>query len=206
MVERERLTINRDENGFATAEIVVQRSKFLAEAHRVTSEQQARDVIAAIRARDFDARHHCSAFVIAGEQPIARSNDDGEPAGTAGRPILDQIDGRGLSDVVVVVTRWFGGVLLGTGGLTRAYGDAAAAALDVAGVRRRELWHRSAVTVELAKSGQLDYRLRQFGEVVDVIHTPKEARFEVAHRDRLPEHIEGVSVPVEELEPVWRDA
>ena len=108
---------------------MVLRSRFLAHVARAETEAAARAVIAEARAAHHDARHHCSAFVLGADAMLRRSNDDGEPSGTAGRPMLDVLGGRGLSDVVVVVTRWFGGTLLGTGGLTRAYGDATAAAL-----------------------------------------------------------------------------
>lgn len=131
--------------GFAAeAEIEVKRSRFLAHVARVDDEQAARAVVAAARRDHPDARHHCSAFIveIPGAQPVERSSDDGEPAGTAGTPILETLRGAGLTQVVAVVTRWFGGTLLGTGGLARAYADAVAATLaDTPRVRpvRREL-------------------------------------------------------------------
>lgn len=113
----------------------VRRSRFVATLARVDSEEAARAVIAEVRHRYPDARHHCTAFVVeaSGRQPVERSNDDGEPSGTAGRPMLAVLTGRGLTQVVAVVTRWFGGVKLGTGGLTRAYAGAVEEAL--AGVR-----------------------------------------------------------------------
>lgn len=161
-------TIDRDLGGVAEAEIVVQRSRFLAQACRVESESAARAFIAEIRARHHDARHHCTAFVLGADGALRRSNDDGEPSGTAGRPILDAIVGRDLSDVVVVVTRWFGGTLLGTGGLTRAYADATVAVLAEAGVRERELWHQVHTKADHAEAGELEHRLRQLGTMVDV--------------------------------------
>lgn len=176
------LTINRDLGGRAEAEIVVQRSRFLATTCRVEDEPHARDVIESVRARHHDARHHCTAFVLGADSMLRRSNDDGEPSGTGGRPILDAITGRSLSDVVVVVTRWFGGTLLGTGGLTRAYGDAAAAALDAAGVRRRELWHRVIVDASHADAGALENRLRHLGKVIDVSYASA-VTFTLAVRD-----------------------
>jgi uncharacterized YigZ family protein len=149
----------------AEAALVVKRSRVLALAARVDDEAAARAVIAAERARYPDARHHCTAFIVeAGAgPPTERSSDDGEPAGTAGMPMLAQLRGAGLVDVVAVVTRYFGGVKLGTGGLTRAYGDAVAAALaDVPRVTRLTLpvWaveagHAAAgrVTDELVRRG-----------------------------------------------------
>src|SRR5699024_706460 len=85
-----------------------------------------------------DARHHCTAMVIGPEGRLQRTNDDGEPPGTAGSPMLEVLCGEGLSDVVAVVTRWFGGTLLGTGGLVRAYSDAVRAAVGAARLVQRE--------------------------------------------------------------------
>lgn len=130
-----------------TAELVVKRSRFLATVAPVETESRAREVVAAARADHPKARHHCSAFVLGSGPAIQRSSDDGEPSGTAGIPILDVLTGRGLTDVVAVVTRYFGGTLLGAGGLARAYGGAVSAALDGAPLATRELL--VPVTVEL---------------------------------------------------------
>ncbi len=115
-------------------EIEVRRSRFRTRLARVDSEDEARSVIADVRSAYPDARHHCSAFIVEvpDARPIERSSDDGEPSGTAGMPMLGVLRGAEASQVVAVVTRWFGGVLLGTGGLVRAYSDAVAAALDTA--------------------------------------------------------------------------
>lgn len=115
----------------AVADLEVRRSRFIATVARVDDEATARAVIADARRTWPDARHHCSAFIVEvpGAQPVERSSDDGEPSGTAGRPMLDVLRGADLSQVVAVVTRYFGGVKLGTGGLVRAYSDAVALAL-----------------------------------------------------------------------------
>ena len=126
----------------ATAEIEVKRSRFLGHVVPVTTEDEARAVVEAARKEHWDARHHCSAFVLGPDGALQRSSDDGEPSGTAGAPMLEVLRGRGLTDVVAVVTRWFGGTLLGAGGLVRAYSDATRAALDAAGTRRRVLMSR----------------------------------------------------------------
>lgn len=110
------------------AELEISRSRFLTRIERVETEAAARAVIAAAREAHPKARHHCSAFVLGPDQRTQRSNDDGEPSGTAGAPMLDALTSAGLSDVVAVVTRYFGGVLLGAGGLTRAYRAAVAEA------------------------------------------------------------------------------
>lgn len=111
-------------SGPAEAEVGAKRSRFLAHLAPAADEEAARAVIEAARRAHHDARHHCSAFVLGPDRRTERSNDDGEPAGTAGSPMLDVLRGSGLTDVVAVVTRWFGGTLLGTGGLIRAYSDA----------------------------------------------------------------------------------
>lgn len=152
-------TLARD----AAAEVEIKRSRFLATATRVESEAAAREVVAQARRDHWDARHHCSAFVLGPRAEVQRSSDDGEPAGTAGAPILEVILGHQLSDVVVVVTRWFGGVLLGTGGLVRAYSESAAAALIEAGVRRRALVAEYAVELEHGRAGRVESDLRARG-------------------------------------------
>jgi putative IMPACT (imprinted ancient) family translation regulator len=119
------------------------------------------------------ARHHCSAWIVGADRGLQRSSDDGEPSGTAGAPMLAVLHGRApgpageaLSDVAAVVVRWFGGVLLGAGGLVRAYSDAVSAALDEAPlvVRERVLLRR--VGVEHAAAGRLEHELRRTDAVV----------------------------------------
>lgn len=149
--------------GDGEAEIEVKRSRFLCHVARVEAEVDARAVVEAARKRHWDARHHCSAFILGPGADIERSSDDGEPAGTAGAPMLEVLRGRGVSDVVVVVTRWFGGVKLGAGGLVRAYGDAVRAGLDEVGVLRRELVQEYAVTVGHADAARLESELRGRG-------------------------------------------
>ncbi len=106
----------------SVAEVEVKRSRFSCRLERVSDEAAARAVVEEERRVHWDARHHCSAFVLGPSGEVQRSSDDGEPAGTAGAPMLEVLVGAGLSDVVAVVTRWFGGVLLGAGGLVRARG------------------------------------------------------------------------------------
>ena len=130
--------------GDAEAETEVRRSRFVCTAVRVETEDAARAVVERARRAHPDAGHHCSAFVLGPPpSPLERSSDDGEPSGTAGAPMLEVVRGRGVSDVAVVVSRWFGGTLLGTGGLARAYADAVRAGLDAAGTRARLLLRRA---------------------------------------------------------------
>ncbi|WP_299052554.1 YigZ family protein [uncultured Nocardioides sp.] len=150
----------------ATAETEVTRSRFLATVERVDDEDAARDVVARLRRTHPDAGHHCSAWVLGPDGSLERSHDDGEPAGTAGAPILEVVRGSGLCDVVVVVTRWFGGTLLGAGGLVRAYGDAARAGLDAAGSRRRLLLSELTLDLDHADAGRVESALRDAGVAV----------------------------------------
>lgn len=153
------LTIARD----GEAVIEVKRSRFLCTLVRVEEEAPARAVVDRLRREHWDARHHCSAFVLGPDGAVQRSSDDGEPAGTAGAPMLEVLRGRGVSDVVAVVTRWFGGVLLGAGGLVRAYGDAVRAGLDEVGTLTRELVDEYELTVDHADAGSLENELRGRG-------------------------------------------
>jgi uncharacterized YigZ family protein len=152
--------------GSASGEIVVSRSRFLCVVERVEDEISARGVVEEARRNHWDARHHCSAFVIGPDRALERATDDGEPPGTGGAPMLEVLRGRGLSDVVAVVTRWFGGTLLGTGGLSRAYADAVRAALDVATFVQRVEQELCEVTVDLAAAGRLEHELRSRGTKV----------------------------------------
>lgn len=137
--------------GRASAELREQGSRFRAECMPVESEPEARARVAEIAARFHDATHHCSGLRLGhGDQALRRAQDAGEPAGTAGGPILQAIEGRDLTDTLVVVTRWFGGVNLGTAGLVRCYGAAAAAALDAVGASER--FREAAVVLRVAHS------------------------------------------------------
>lgn len=148
------------------AEIEAERSRFLCDLVPVASEDEARAVVERARKEHWDARHHCSAFVLGPAADIRRSNDDGEPSGTAGTPMLDVLTGADLTDVVAVVTRWFGGTLLGTGGLVKAYSDAVRAALDEARVVHYERQVRLTCQVTLADVGRVENALRAAGFVV----------------------------------------
>ncbi len=142
-------------------EIVEKKSRFIATVRKVESEQEAAAFIEEIRKRYWDARHNCSAFVIGGRGELTRCSDDGEPAGTAGRPMLETLLGESLRDVAVVVTRYFGGTLLGTGGLVRAYTQAVKAGLDncITGVMRRGM--EICLRTDYNDVGKVLYILRQ---------------------------------------------
>jgi len=116
----------------ATAEIVEKKSRFIADAAPVADEEEALAFIAGVKKKYWDCKHNCTAFIVGERGELNRCSDDGEPAGTAGRPILELIQSYNLTNICVVVSRYFGGTLLGTGGLVRAYSGAARAAIEAA--------------------------------------------------------------------------
>ena len=118
---------------------IEKRSKFLAFAHHVETIDQVKDIIAAYRKKYYDARHVCYAYMLGPERQDFRANDDGEPSSTAGKPILGQINSNELTDILIVVVRYYGGVNLGTSGLIVAYREAAADAIAHATVETRQV-------------------------------------------------------------------
>lgn len=171
-----------------TAEREIERSRFLATLHPVADEDEAGRVIAAVRGRWHDARHHATALVLGPDGQRHRSSDDGEPGGTAGAPMLSVLVGAGLTDVVAVVTRWFGGTLLGAGGLVRAYGGTLGAAVGAA----HRLARREVVLLEVAAplvgAGRLEHLLHRLAaehhlDVGPGSYTPQQAHFPVAVPD-----------------------
>lgn len=163
-------------------DLEIKRSHFLGLAARTTSEAQAREFIASRRALYPDARHHCSAFIIAnpGVTPTERSNDDGEPSGTAGKPMLEVLRGSQIFDVTVVVTRYFGGTLLGTGGLVRAYSQATAQALEQLSLCRRSQQYLWQLRAPVAEAGRIEAELRAGGANIVQTRWESQATIELA--------------------------
>lgn len=163
-------------------DLEIKRSHFLGLAARTTSEAQAREFIASRRALYPDARHHCSAFIIAnpGATPTERSNDDGEPSGTAGKPMLEVLRGSQIFDVTVVVTRYFGGTLLGTGGLVRAYSQATVQALEQLGLCRRSQQYLWQLRAPVAEAGRIEAELRAGGANIVQTRWESQATIELA--------------------------
>jgi len=135
-------------SGVAEALLKIEGSKFIAEAAPVFSEEEAGATLAAVRKKYFDATHHCYAYAVGEDRALSHYSDDGEPSGTAGIKIFSTLQSRDLSDVIVVVTRYFGGTKLGVGGLGRAYHDAAAAVLAEAHTIQRLPVQHFTVVVE----------------------------------------------------------
>ncbi len=154
-------------------EVEIKRSRFITVLRRAETEDTARDLVSGLRREFHDARHHCSAFVIGPDRDIQRSNDDGEPSGTAGTPMLEAILKRetglevtDLSDISAVVVRYFGGILLGAGGLVRAYSESVSVALERAPMVRRRRLRICAASVPHAAAGRLENDLRAAGFVM----------------------------------------
>ena len=196
-------------------DLEIKRSHFLGLAARTTSEAQAREFIASRRALYPDARHHCSAFIIAnpGATPTERSNDDGEPSGTAGKPMLEVVRGSQIFDVTVVVTRYFGGTLLGTGGLVRAYSQATTQALEQLSLCRRSQQYLWQLRAPVGEAGRIEAELRAGGanivqtrwesqaiiELASAVANPTKLAALVANVTRGQGHLEAAGTKILEL-------
>lgn len=143
------------------AELVEKKSRFIANVRPVESEAEAVAFIDEMKKKYWDARHNCSAFVIGTKAELTRCSDDGEPSGTAGRPMLEVLLGEGVRNVAVVVTRYFGGVLLGTGGLVRAYSGAVQEGLRSSVILTRQSGVRLEIRTDYTDLGKIQYLMGQ---------------------------------------------
>ncbi|MFC7373041.1 YigZ family protein [Fictibacillus iocasae] len=141
-------------------EFVIERSRFIAHIARAETEQEAIDFIAQIKKQHASANHNCSAYVIGEHDHIQKANDDGEPSGTAGVPMLEVLKKRKLKDTVAVVTRYFGGIKLGAGGLIRAYGKSVSEGLNAIGVVERKLMQVVHTKIDYTLLGKVENELR----------------------------------------------
>lgn len=181
----------------AQAETEVKRSRFICYLHRADDEQQARDFIRSIRRQHPQSRHVCSAFVIG---DLRRSSDDGEPAGTAGRPILSVLENAQADHIVAAVVRYFGGTLLGTGGLVRAYGDVTSLAVKSAAFSVDQKLGRYSLTVSYELCGKVEaYFAREHITVTGQTYTDV-CQYEFLSEKDVSESLAaltgGVSVPL----------
>ncbi|KMY55549.1 hypothetical protein AC623_17695 [Bacillus sp. FJAT-27231] len=156
--------------GYGEEEIIIQKSRFIAHVNRAETEEQAQQFIADIKKRNWNATHNCSAYMIGEKDQIQKANDDGEPSGTAGLPILEVLKKRGLKDTVVVVTRYFGGIKLGTGGLIRAYGKSASEGINAAEVVERRLMQIMEASLDYTWLGKVENELRSSVYTIKDIH------------------------------------
>lgn len=169
-------------------EIEINKSRFLCALAPAATEEEAQAFIARVRKEHPTARHHCFAYVLGADGSVQKASDDGEPGGTAGVPMLQMLVRREVRYVVAVVTRYFGGVKLGAGGLIRAYGGAVGEALDVLGTVTRRRFRLATVTVDHQRAGKLENDLRATGRAVREVDYGADVRIEVG----LPEaEIEG---------------
>lgn len=145
---------------YGSESFIINKSRFIGYAAPCKTEEDALGFLASIREKHKDASHNCYAYIIGQNMGVARYSDDGEPSGTAGMPIIEVIKARGVVDVCVVVTRYFGGVLLGAGGLVRAYAEGSKVALDAAQVVVMHKTNRYAFDADYASVGRLDYWLK----------------------------------------------
>ena len=146
---------------YGESELVIQKSKFLTYVKRAETEQEALDFIQEIKKMHHTATHNCSAYLIGEHDNIQKANDDGEPSGTAGVPMLEVLKKQGLKDTVVVVTRYFGGIKLGGGGLIRAYGSATTEGIASTGIVSRKLHQIIQVTIDYTWLGKVENEVRQ---------------------------------------------
>ena len=145
-------------------EIVIKKSRFICHLKRIDSEEQAKDLIQVIKKEHWKATHNCVAYVIGDTQQIQRSNDDGEPSGTAGIPMLEVLKVKELHNVLAVVTRYFGGTELGAGGLIRAYSSSVSEALSHVGIVKGILQQEVKLTIEYPLHGKVSHFLEMHPE------------------------------------------
>ncbi len=144
-----------------SGEYIEKKSRFIGEIFSVESEEEALEIIEKVKKQYWDARHHCFAYVLNGNQIVERFSDDGEPGGTAGKPILDVIKGAELKNVLIVVTRYFGGTLLGTGGLVRAYTSASREGLANSLIITKISGFKLRINTDYTELGKIQYILGQ---------------------------------------------
>lgn len=160
-------------------EIIISKSRFIANCARVETEEQAQAFIETIKKEHRSATHNCSAYLIGEHDQIQKANDDGEPSGTAGVPILEVLKKQHLKDTVVVVARYFGGIKLGAGGLVRAYGKSATVGIDASGVVERKLHNKLKVSADYTWLGKLENELRNSSYLLDHIDYADDVQFTV---------------------------
>ncbi len=150
-MQKEYRTVSKE----GCAELEEKKSRFIASVRPVSSEEEAREFVAALKARYWNASHNVYAWYICGDSVLQKFSDDGEPSGTAGLPVLEAVKKLRVQNLAVVVTRYFGGTLLGAAGLARAYGRSAALGIEAAGIIKRQLCIEVSIIVEYTLSGRV---------------------------------------------------
>ncbi|MEU2248998.1 YigZ family protein [Streptomyces sp. NPDC019224] len=161
----------------------INRSRFICALAPAATEEEAQEFVARVRGEHPTATHNCYAYVIGADASVQKASDDGEPGGTAGVPMLQMLTRREVCYVVAVVTRYYGGVKLGAGGLIRAYGGVVGEALDALGTRTRRRFRLATVTVGHQRAGRLENELRATGRTVREVRYAAEVTIGIALPD-----------------------
>lgn len=199
----------------AEAEIVEKKSRFIATVRPVKTEEEARAFIEELKKKYWNATHNVFAYQIGERNELQRFSDDGEPQGTAGMPVLSVLKGEDIKNTAIVVTRYFGGTLLGTGGLVRAYGKAAKEGLLAAGIAELVLYRKYSILADYTDSGKVQYEILQDGHTLfDTIYTDRveyivlvETDLTDAFEKKMTEIFRGAKPfsLLEECYGVWQD-
>ena len=171
------------------SEVIVKKSRFIGITYPVNTPEEAADFVNSIKKKYYDARHNCYAYVIGDNRDQIKFSDDGEPGGTAGKPMLDVLLGSGITNIVVVVTRYFGGTLLGTGGLVRAYSDAAKEAVEAS----------VTYTVERKIRLKIETDYTSFQSLERLFKSKDNVTFETEYSDKI---LMNVGIPVDLAEEI----
>src|SRR5690625_1889670 len=150
-------------------QLIIQKSRFIGYVRRVETEEAAQKFINEIKKQHHDATHNCSAYIIGEHNQIQKANDDGEPSGTAGIPILEVLKKQNLKDTAVVITRYFGGIKLGAGGLIRAYSSTTSKAIQTTGIVKRQLMQGISIIIDYPLLGKLENEIRQSEHILESI-------------------------------------
>lgn len=197
---------NRAEDSFEE-----KKSEFIGYVKRVTTEEEAKEFVSEIKSMHKTARHNCYAYIVGQNMGIQRYSDDGEPQGTAGIPILEVIKKNGLTDCAVVVTRYFGGILLGAGGLTRAYTKGAAIAIEAGGIVEKVNGARLSIEIDYDLYGKIQYLCGQnnwhiedseFGTGVKVFILAEESNIENIEKE-VTEATNGKAIITKDMEDIY---
>ena len=188
--------------------VIEKKSKFIANAFYVESEEQVIQILNKINKKHYEAKHHCYAYRIQDKDNIIkRQSDDGEPSGTAGTPIMNILEKRDLTNILVIVTRYFGGILLGTGGLSRAYSEATKNALDVASLVEKEEGYIVEVILDYNYTEELEHFLRynniniiekQYNEKVKMLLEINKTKFDKLLQKKSSENLQKLEINIKE--------
>lgn len=188
-----------------SAQIVEKKSKFIANIYYVQTQEEIENILKEIRKKYYDAKHNCYAYsILTKDGLVNKMSDDGEPSGTAGAPMLNIITKNELTNILVVVTRYFGGILLGTGGLVKAYSEATIKALEKAKIVNEEIGYEIEVTISYNEWEKFKYYCEKNNiNIINVIYDEKiKSRIEVTQieKDKINKLIEETTLKIEEVD------